>query len=57
MDYSNIMEIYRRHYKNSFKTYSKLEKERLIEVTPKRITKWRYNTGKSYRIFIKDKKA
>jgi uncharacterized pyridoxamine 5'-phosphate oxidase family protein len=53
IEHNNIMEIYKEYYKNSFESYSKLDKEILIEVIPKKITKWEYDeNGKPYRIFI-----
>jgi uncharacterized pyridoxamine 5'-phosphate oxidase family protein len=53
IDHDNIMEIYKKYYLKSFENYSKLDKEILIEVIPKKITKWEYNeNGKPYRIFI-----
>ncbi|MHB9296561.1 hypothetical protein PilKf_02334 [Pillotina sp. SPG140] len=48
----NIIDIYKKYNKNSYETYSHLEKERLIEVTPVKITRWDYDNGKPYRIFI-----
>jgi uncharacterized pyridoxamine 5'-phosphate oxidase family protein len=47
-----IMNIYKKHYEKSYKTYSRLDKERLIEVVPTKITKWDYDRGLPYRIFI-----
>ena len=53
IDYGNIIELYKKHYEKSFETYSKLDKEILIEIIPRKITKWDYdNNGKPYRIFI-----
>ena len=60
IDHNNIMEIYKKYYINSFETYSKLDNEILIEVIPKKITKWEYDgNGKPYRVFIdlENKKA
>jgi uncharacterized pyridoxamine 5'-phosphate oxidase family protein len=59
-DNKDIMEIYKKYYKNSFDTYSKLDKEILIEVIPKKIIKWEYDENNMpYRIFIEidNKKA
>ena len=58
MDHNIIMEIYKKHYKNSFENYSKLDKEILVEVIPQKITIWEYdNNGKPYRIYLElDKK-
>jgi uncharacterized pyridoxamine 5'-phosphate oxidase family protein len=53
IEYKNIMDLYKKHYRNSYETYSELEKEVLIEIIPKKITEWNYdNRGKPYRIFI-----
>jgi uncharacterized pyridoxamine 5'-phosphate oxidase family protein len=49
---NEIMEIYKKHYKNSYETYSHYDKEILIEIKPIKITKWDYENGKPYRIFI-----
>ncbi|MDR2783379.1 MAG: pyridoxamine 5'-phosphate oxidase family protein [Treponema sp.] len=49
---SGIMEIYKKHYKNSYETYAHNEKEVLIEIVLKKIIKWEYEDGKPYRIFI-----
>jgi uncharacterized pyridoxamine 5'-phosphate oxidase family protein len=47
-----IMEIYKKYYKNSYEIYSHYEKEMLIEVVPLKIIKWDYENSKPYRIFI-----
>jgi uncharacterized pyridoxamine 5'-phosphate oxidase family protein len=47
-----IMEKYKRYYKNSYEIYSHCEKVRLIEVVPLKIIKWDYENSKPYRIFI-----
>ena len=47
-----IMEIYKKHYKNSYETYFHCEKEILIEVILSKIIKWDYENSKPYRIFI-----
>ena len=60
VDHDDIMEIYKKYYKNSFENYSNLDKEILIEITLQKIVKWEYdNNGKPYRIFIEleNKKA
>jgi uncharacterized pyridoxamine 5'-phosphate oxidase family protein len=59
MDHNNIMEIYKKHHKNSFEKYSKSDKEILIEIIPNKIIKWGYDNGEPYRIFVelKNKKA
>ncbi|MDR1217992.1 MAG: pyridoxamine 5'-phosphate oxidase family protein [Treponema sp.] len=49
---SEIMEIYKKHYKNSYETYMHNETEVLIEIILKEIIKWDYENGKPYRIFI-----
>jgi uncharacterized pyridoxamine 5'-phosphate oxidase family protein len=50
--HSEIMEVYKKHYKNSYETYSHNETEVLMEVVLKKIIKWDYEDGKPYRIFI-----
>ena len=53
IEHENIMELYKKCYKKSFETFSKLDKEILIEIIPRKITKWDYDVnGKPYRIFI-----
>jgi uncharacterized pyridoxamine 5'-phosphate oxidase family protein len=47
-----IIEVYKKYYKSSYETYSHLEKERLIEVVPIKITTWEYEDGKPYRLYI-----
>ena len=47
-----IMEIYKKYYQKSYETYSHYDKEILIEVIPTKITKWDYENGKPYRIFL-----
>jgi len=49
---NEIMEIYKKYFKNSYETYSNLENEVLIEIIPKKIIKWDYENGKPYRIFL-----
>ncbi|MDR0374554.1 MAG: pyridoxamine 5'-phosphate oxidase family protein [Treponema sp.] len=49
---AEIMEIYKKYYKNSYETYKRNETEVLIEIVPKKIIKWDYENGKPYRIFI-----
>jgi uncharacterized pyridoxamine 5'-phosphate oxidase family protein len=51
-DIIKIMEIYKKHYLDSYETYSNNDKEVLIEVIPVRIIKWDYEKGKPYRIFV-----
>jgi hypothetical protein len=36
VEHNNIMEVYKEYYKISFENYSKLDKEILIEVIPKK---------------------
>jgi uncharacterized pyridoxamine 5'-phosphate oxidase family protein len=50
--HSEIMEVYKKHYKNSYETYAHNETEVLIEIVIKKIIKWDYEDGKPYRIFI-----
>jgi len=60
LEHEDIMEIYKKYYKNSYENYSKLDKEILIRIIPRKITKWEYDSnGKPYRIFIdlENKKA
>ena len=60
LEHEKIMEIYKKYYKGSFENYSKLDKEILIKIIPKKITEWEYDMdGKPYRIFIEleNKKA
>ncbi|MDR0910947.1 MAG: pyridoxamine 5'-phosphate oxidase family protein [Spirochaetaceae bacterium] len=53
MQHADIMKIYKQYYENSYATYSHLEKEVLIKISPKKITEWEYdNEGKPYRIFL-----
>jgi uncharacterized pyridoxamine 5'-phosphate oxidase family protein len=48
-----LMEEYRKSYKNSYDTYSHLDKEMLIEVNVEKATRWEYDAdGKPYRLFI-----
>ncbi|MDR2660395.1 MAG: pyridoxamine 5'-phosphate oxidase family protein [Spirochaetaceae bacterium] len=49
---TEIMEIYKKYHLNSYKTYSNIDKEVLIEIIPVKIIKWDYENGKPYRIFI-----
>ncbi|MDR0410522.1 MAG: pyridoxamine 5'-phosphate oxidase family protein [Treponema sp.] len=49
---SEIIEIYKRYYKDSYETYMYNETEVLIEIILRKITKWDYENGKPYRIFI-----
>jgi uncharacterized pyridoxamine 5'-phosphate oxidase family protein len=51
-DIIKIMEIYKKHYLNSYETYSNTDKEVLIEIIPVRIIKWDYEKDKPYRIFV-----
>jgi len=60
VEHEEIMTIYKKYFKNSYEKYSKLEKEVLIKVIPRKITIWEYDfNGKPYRIFIEfeNKKA
>jgi uncharacterized pyridoxamine 5'-phosphate oxidase family protein len=53
VEHKNIMKIKKKYYLTSFETYSKLDKEILIEIIPIKITEWNYDVnGKPYRIFI-----
>jgi hypothetical protein len=48
-----IMERYKQLYEKSYLTYSRLEKEVLIEIVPDTITRWEYDEqGNPYRVFI-----
>ncbi|MDR0999774.1 MAG: pyridoxamine 5'-phosphate oxidase family protein [Clostridiales bacterium] len=49
---NEIMEMYKKHFKNSYETYAHNETEVLIEVALKKIIKWDYENGKPYRIFV-----
>jgi uncharacterized pyridoxamine 5'-phosphate oxidase family protein len=49
---SEIMDMYKKHYKNSYETYEHNETEVLIEIILKKIIKWDYENGKPYRVFI-----
>jgi uncharacterized pyridoxamine 5'-phosphate oxidase family protein len=53
IEHKDVMEMYKECYQKSYETYSKLDKEILIEIIPKKITKWDYDVnGSPYRIFI-----
>ncbi|GHV06961.1 hypothetical protein FACS189485_16400 [Spirochaetia bacterium] len=47
-----MLKIYLKHYKKSYETYLKSDKEIIIEIIPTKITKWDYENGQPYRIFI-----
>jgi uncharacterized pyridoxamine 5'-phosphate oxidase family protein len=49
---NEIMEVYKKYYKNSYETYMHNETEVLIKIVLKKIIKWDYENGKPYRIFI-----
>jgi general stress protein 26 len=50
---NEIMDEYKQLYEKSYNTYSRLEKEVLIEIRLKKIIIWEYDTeGNPYRIFI-----
>jgi uncharacterized pyridoxamine 5'-phosphate oxidase family protein len=49
---TEIMEVYKKHYKNSYETYMHNETEVLIKIVLTKIIKWDYENGKPYRIFI-----
>ncbi|MDR1148492.1 MAG: pyridoxamine 5'-phosphate oxidase family protein [Spirochaetaceae bacterium] len=49
---SAIIDVYKKHYKDSYETYAHNETEVLIEIVLKKIIKWDYENGNPYRIFI-----
>jgi uncharacterized pyridoxamine 5'-phosphate oxidase family protein len=49
---NEIIEMYKKYFKNSYETYMHNETEVLIEIVLKKIIKWDYENGKPYRIFI-----
>jgi uncharacterized pyridoxamine 5'-phosphate oxidase family protein len=52
-DFDEFIKMYKIIHEDSFKKYSKLECSRLIEIIPKKIIKWDYDSnGKPSRIFI-----
>ena len=52
-EHDKFIEIFEKQHKNSFETYSKLDKEILIEIMLKKITIYEYDKNRNpYRIFI-----
>ena len=52
-EFKDFIEIYKKNHEDSYKKYSKLDCSRLIEIIPKKIIKWDYNSdGKPFRIFL-----
>ena len=55
----NFLELFKKKHYMSYKLYSKLKDEVVIKIDSKKITLWKYSSGKSFRyyLYIDEKKA